>query len=94
MPTLMTVTKNLFSSSSYIDPEIDPIAQQSVLRFFHDHSSPLTWTKNDSEHFHDDFKTYFIGTVGTHGTCVKCYTKLDLDHLGVIFKIFNFVCTY
>ena len=45
MPTLMTVTKNLFSSSSYIDPEIDPIAQQSVLRFFHDHSSPFTWRK-------------------------------------------------
>ena len=50
---------------------------------------PIHLKKNDSEHFHDDFKTYFIGTVSTHGTCVKCYTKLDLDHLGFIFKIFN-----
>lgn len=38
----MTVTKNRFSVSSFIAPEMDPIAQQSVLRFAHDHSEPST----------------------------------------------------
>ena len=40
--TLMTVTKKRFSSSSLIAPLIEPMAQQSVLRFFHDHSDPST----------------------------------------------------
>ena len=38
----MTVTRNRFSSSSLSAPEMDPIAQHSVLRFFHDHSVPFT----------------------------------------------------
>ena len=40
--TLMTVTRNRFSSSSCIEPEMEPIAQQRVFRFFHDHSLPFT----------------------------------------------------
>merc|ERR1719427_505127 len=40
--SLITVTRNLFSSSSCIEPEIEPIAQQSVFRFFQDHSFPFT----------------------------------------------------
>merc|ERR1719422_1300472 len=39
--SFMTVTKNLFSSSSCIDPEMDPIAQHSVFKFFQDHSLPF-----------------------------------------------------
>lgn len=41
--TLMTVTRNLFSSSSCMAPLIDPMAQHNVFRFFQDHSVPLTW---------------------------------------------------
>merc|ERR1719507_878352 len=41
--SLMTVTRNRFSSSSCMEPEIDPIAQQRVFKFFQDHSLPLTW---------------------------------------------------
>jgi hypothetical protein len=26
-----------------MEPEMEPIAQHSVLRFFHDHSFPFTW---------------------------------------------------
>ena len=44
--SLMTVTRKRFSSSSTIAPEMDPMAQHSVLRLFHDHSVPSTW--NDS----------------------------------------------
>ena len=40
--SLMTVTRNRFSSSSDMAPEMDPIAQHSVLRLFHDHLLPLT----------------------------------------------------
>ena len=40
--TLMTVTRKRISSSSCIAPLIDPIAQQSVFKFFHDHSAPST----------------------------------------------------
>ena len=40
--SLITVTRKRFSSSSFIAPEIEPIAQQSVLRLFHDHSLPST----------------------------------------------------
>jgi len=39
---LITVTKNRFSVSSFIAPEMDPIAQQSVFKFAHDHSDPST----------------------------------------------------
>ena len=38
----MTVTRNRFSVSSFIAPEIEPMAQHSVLRFAHDHSVPST----------------------------------------------------
>lgn len=41
--SLMTVTKNFFSSSSDIAPEMEPTAQHSVLRLCHDHSVPFTW---------------------------------------------------
>merc|ERR1719158_46462 len=41
--SLMTVTRNLFSSSSCMDPEIEPMAQHNVLRFFQLHSLPFTW---------------------------------------------------
>ena len=40
--TLITVTRKRFSSSSLMAPDMDPMAQHSVLRFFHDHSVPLT----------------------------------------------------
>ena len=40
--SLITVTRNLFSSSSCIDPDMEPMAQHNVLRFFQDHSLPLT----------------------------------------------------
>ena len=39
--SLMTVTRNLFSCSSSMDPLIDPIAQQRVLRPFQDSSRPF-----------------------------------------------------
>src|SRR5262249_43347687 len=38
--SLMTVTRNRFSVSSFIAPEMEPIAQQSLFRLFHDHSEP------------------------------------------------------
>merc|ERR1719211_498893 len=41
--SLITVTRNLFSSSSCIDPEMDPMAQHNVFKFFQDHSLPFTW---------------------------------------------------
>lgn len=41
--TLITVTRNLFSSSSCMAPLMEPIAQHRVFRFFHDHSVPFTW---------------------------------------------------
>ena len=41
--TLMTVTRNLFSSSSCMAPLMEPMAQQSVFRFLQDHSVPFTW---------------------------------------------------
>lgn len=44
----MTVTRNRFSVSSFIAPEMDPIAQQSVLRLPHDHSDPSTCFDNFS----------------------------------------------
>lgn len=40
--TLMTVTKKRFSSSSCMAPEMDPMAQHSVFRFFQLHSVPFT----------------------------------------------------
>jgi hypothetical protein len=40
--TLMTVTRNLFSSSSCMEPEMLPMAQHSVFRFFQLHSVPFT----------------------------------------------------
>lgn len=40
----MTVTRNLFSCSSIMLPEIEPMAQQRVLKVFHDHSLPLSCT--------------------------------------------------
>jgi hypothetical protein len=40
--SLMTVTMKRFSSSSFIAPEIEPIAQHSVFRLCHDHSLPST----------------------------------------------------
>mmetsp|Transcript_29229 Transcript_29229/g.84965 ORF Transcript_29229/g.84965 Transcript_29229/m.84965 type:complete len:205 (+) Transcript_29229:1779-2393(+) len=40
--SLMTVTRNRFSSSSDMAPEIDPMAQHRVLRLFHDHAVPST----------------------------------------------------
>ena len=40
--SLMTVTKNFFSSSSLIAPEIEPIAQHSVFKLCQDHSEPST----------------------------------------------------
>ena len=40
--SLITVTRNRFSVSSFIAPEMDPIAQQSVLRLAQDHSEPST----------------------------------------------------
>ena len=42
MLTLMTVTRNLFSSSSCMEPEMEPMAQHKVFKFFQDHSLPLT----------------------------------------------------
>ena len=33
-------------TSSCMEPEIDPIAQQRVFRFFQDHSLPFTWIRN------------------------------------------------
>jgi hypothetical protein len=45
---LMTVTRNRFSVSSFIAPEMDPMAQQSVLRLPHDHSDPSTCFDNFS----------------------------------------------
>jgi len=38
----MTVTRKRFSVSSFMAPEIEPMAQQSVLRLAHDHSEPST----------------------------------------------------
>ncbi len=38
----MTVTRNLFSSSSCMEPEMLPMAQHSVFRFFQLHSVPFT----------------------------------------------------
>mmetsp|Transcript_2464 Transcript_2464/g.8866 ORF Transcript_2464/g.8866 Transcript_2464/m.8866 type:complete len:248 (+) Transcript_2464:2484-3227(+) len=38
----ITVTRKRFSWSSAMDPEMEPMAQQSVLRLFHDHSLPLS----------------------------------------------------
>ena len=47
--TLMTVTKNRFSSSSFIAPEMDPMAQHRVLRLFHVNWLPETCTtRNDT----------------------------------------------
>lgn len=40
--SFITITKNLFSSSSGMAPLMDPTAQHKVLRFLHDHSLPLT----------------------------------------------------
>merc|ERR1719500_2030184 len=39
--SLITVTRNRFSSSSCMEPEIEPIAQQRVFKFFQDHSFAL-----------------------------------------------------
>ena len=39
----LTVTKNHFLSYVCIEPEIDPIAQQSVFKFLEDHALPFTW---------------------------------------------------
>ena len=41
--SLITVTRKRFSSSSDMAPEMEPIAQQSVLRLCHDHCDPSTW---------------------------------------------------
>ena len=41
--TLMTMTRKRFSVSSLIAPEIEPIAQHSVFKFFHDHSESSTF---------------------------------------------------
>ena len=38
----MTITRNRFSVSSLMAPEIEPIAQHSVFKFFHDHSVSST----------------------------------------------------
>ena len=39
--SLMTVTRNLFSCSSSIEPLMDPMAQQRVLRPLQDSSRPF-----------------------------------------------------
>merc|ERR1719343_40286 len=45
--SLMTVTKNLFSSSSDIAPEILPMAQHSVFNIFQSNcDSILTWSES------------------------------------------------
>lgn len=44
----MTVTRKRFSVSSFIAPEMDPIAQQSVFKFAQDHSDPSTCFDNFS----------------------------------------------
>lgn len=38
----MTVTRKRFSVSSFMAPEMDPMAQHRVLRLAHDHSEPST----------------------------------------------------
>ena len=43
----MTVTRNRFSSSSCIEPEIEPMAQQRVFKFFQDHSLPFTFREKE-----------------------------------------------
>lgn len=40
--SLMTVTRNRFSVSSFMAPEMEPMAQQRVLQLAHDHSEPST----------------------------------------------------
>lgn len=52
----MTVTRKRFSVSSFIAPEMDPIAQQSVFKFAHDHSDPSTCFDNFSVTARDETK--------------------------------------
>mmetsp|Transcript_38102 Transcript_38102/g.44363 ORF Transcript_38102/g.44363 Transcript_38102/m.44363 type:complete len:206 (+) Transcript_38102:1991-2608(+) len=44
--SLITVTKNRFSSSSDMAPDIEPIAQHNVFRFCQLHCEPSTWRVN------------------------------------------------
>ena len=44
----IAVTKNLFSWSSCMDPEILPIAQHNVFSVFHVYSRPFNWLLNFS----------------------------------------------
>jgi hypothetical protein len=46
--SLMTVTRNRFSASSLIAPEIEPIAQHSVFSCCHPHSVPSTCNRNQA----------------------------------------------
>ncbi len=48
--SLMTVTKKRFSVSSFMAPEMEPIAQHRVLQFAHDHSVPSTWRRQLFRH--------------------------------------------
>mmetsp|Transcript_10526 Transcript_10526/g.16159 ORF Transcript_10526/g.16159 Transcript_10526/m.16159 type:complete len:207 (+) Transcript_10526:1719-2339(+) len=66
--SLMTVTKNRFSSSSDMAPEIEPIAQQRVLRLFHDHADPSTCSVSLAS---------IILSVSSQLRCVR-YTKVSL----------------
>jgi len=45
--TLITVTRNRFSSSSVMAPLMEPTAQQSLLRLFHDHSEPSIYPRSE-----------------------------------------------
>lgn len=47
--SLMTITKNFFSSSSGIAPLMLPTAQHKVFRLRHDHSDPFTCQNNHGE---------------------------------------------
>ena len=74
--TLMTVTRNLFSSSSCMDPEMEPMAQQSVLRFFQLHSLPFTYKisfwelVNGKKSPTQSKKTYSISSISRYGTSI------------------------
>ena len=46
--SLMTVTKNRFSSSSFIAPDMDPMAQHKVFKLRHVHWLPSTCASNFS----------------------------------------------
>ena len=64
--SLMTVTRKRFSSSSCIEPDIDPMAQQSVFKFFQDHSLPFTWKEeNKGISFYFNRFSFFVNQHST-----------------------------